>query len=324
MTKRTAVVTLLAVAVVGLMVLGGCSRPAEQAPPTAPMAGAPPPAPDAGAAAGSIRQVGSTTVLPLAEKWRSTFNAKNPSVSIAVSGGGTGTGIKALISKSAEIANASREIKDEEKKEAEAAGVKPVEHLVAYDGIAVIVNKANPLTQLKLEQVSDLYAGKVKKWDEVGAKGVGDVQLVNRDSSSGTYDAFKEMAVQLHGKDKTRDFAPGTLNQTSNEAVLTMVGQTKGAIGYVGLGYVNDTVKVLKVISVGGKDAIAPSEETVLSKKYPISRALYCYTNGEPAGDLKTYLDFMLSDEGQALVKELGFIPVKGSTAKAATPKTAS
>ena len=326
MIKRVAVLIVAVVVILSLGLFVGCSRPTEQAPPTGPVAGLPAaPAPGAATpATGTIRQVGSTTVLPLAEKWRSEFNKKNPSVSIAVSGGGTGTGIKALISKTAEIADASREIKAEEKTQAEAAGVKPVERLVAYDGIAIIVNPANTLTKLPLEKLSDLYTGKVTKWDEVGGKGVGDVQLVNRDSSSGTYDAFKEMVVQLGGKDKTRDFAPGTLNQTSNEAVLTMVAQTKTAIGYVGLGYVNSSVKVLGIIPAGGKDAVLPSAATVLSKKYPVSRALYCYTDGEPTGDLKAYLDYMVSDEGQALVKELGFIPLNGETTKAAPAKPTS
>ena len=206
-------------------------------------------------------------------------------------------------------------------KEAEAAGIKPVEHIVAYDGIAVIVNKANPLSQISVEKLSDLYTGKLKTWDEVGAKGLGQTQLVNRDTASGTYEAFKELVVTLGGKDKSRDYAPGTLNQTSNQAVLAMVGQSKGAIGFVGLGYVDDTVKLLKIIPVGGKDAIAPSAETVLAKQYPISRPLYCYTNGEPTGDLKAYLDYMVSDAGQGIVTQLGFVPLKASAAKPAAAK---
>jgi phosphate transport system substrate-binding protein len=309
MNSRIIIPGLLIAAIFSAVVSGGCGRPQQQAPAPGATTGAAP----APAAGGQIRQVGSTTLLPLAERWRSEFNATNPGISIAVSGGGSGTGIKALISHSAEIADSSREIKSAEVEEAKAAGVMPVEHTVAHDGIAIIVNPANTLTQISVEKLSDLYTGKIAKWDDLGAKGLGQVQLINRDSSSGTYEAFKELVVTLGGKDKARDFAPGTLNQTSNQGILAMVEQTKGAIGYVGLGYVNDKVKVLKVIPVGGKDAVAPTVETVLSKKYPVSRALYCYTNGEPTGDLKTYIDYIKSAAGQKIVTELGFVPISAA-----------
>lgn len=300
---------------VSLGLFAGCSRPTEQAPATGPLsptAGTPPAPATTGA---SIRQVGSNTMLPLAEKWRSDYNAANPTVSIAVDGSGSGTGVKAFIAKSAEIANASRDLKDEEKKQAEAAGLKPVKHVVAHDGIAIVVNPANPLSEIALEKLSDLYTGKLTKWDDLGAKGLGNVQLVNRESSSGTYDSFKEMVVQLHGKEKTREFAAATLNQTSTQAIVALVSQTKTAIGYVGLGYVDSSVKVLKVIPIGGKAAVSASAETVLSGKYPIARALYCFTNGEPTGELKAYLDYIMGEKGQAVVSELGFIPIKAASA---------
>lgn len=295
--------------------LGGCSRPQprQAAPPSASQP-----------ARGDIRQVGSNTMLPLAEKWRSEYKLLHPEVSIAVDGSGSGAGIKAFIGHLAEIADASRDMKAEEIKQAEAAGIKPVKHIVAYDGIAVIVNPANPLSKISLEKLSDLYSGKLAKWDALGAKGLGPVQLLNRDSSSGTYESFKEMVVQLHGKDKTRDYAPGTLSQTSTQAIVSMVAQTKTAIGYVGLGYVDDTVKVLNVIPIGGKTAVAATPESVLSGQYPISRALNCFTNGEPTGAVKEYLDYILSDRGQALVTEVGFVPVKpmAPAAKPAAPQS--
>lgn len=286
----------------------GCSRPPDQttaAPPT-------PAEPGPAAAAATINQVGSTTVLPLAEKWRDEFNKLHPEVNLAVSGGGSGAGIEALLNKSAQIANASREIKSKEKESAAAKGVNPVEHLVAYDGIAVIVAKDNPLTEISLQKLSDIYTGKIKRWDEVGAKGLGDIQLVNRDSSSGTYEAFKEMVVQLGGKAKDNDYAAGTMNQTSNEAVKSTVAQSKGAIGYVGLGYLDDTVKALKVIGLeAGAKAVAPSLATVQNKSYPVSRGLYMYTDGEPSGAVKEYLDFVKSDAGQALVEGVGYVPIR-------------
>lgn len=311
MNRQTMLTGIVIAVLVGALVMGGCSRPQQTTPqPGQPIAGPAEPAPHAG---GTIRQTGSTTVLPLAQKWQEGFNQLNPGVNIAVSGGGSGTGIKALNSKTAEIANSSREIKDKEIEEAKAAGFTPVEHIVAYDGIAIIVHKDNPLTKISLQQASDLYTGTAKTWDEIGAKGLGKPQLINRDSSSGTYESFKEMVVQMHGKAKDNDFAPGTLNQTSNQGILTMVGQTKTAIGYVGLGYVDDTVKVLPVVGEDGQ-AVSPSIETVQSKKYPIARALYCYTAGEPSGTVKDYLDWIKGSAGQAIVEELGFVPVKTGT----------
>jgi len=312
MNRKTTAIGILIALLISALVIGGCSRPAQQTMPQPgqPMAG-PTAAPSASGA--TIRQTGSTTLLPLAQKWHEGFNKLHPDVNIAVSGGGSGTGIKALISKTTEIADSSREIKDKEVEQAKAAGVTPVEHLVAYDGIAIIVHKDNPLTQISLQQLSDLYTGATKTWDELGTKGLGKVQLINRDSSSGTYDSFKEMVVQLHGKAKDKDFTPGTLNQTSNQAILSMVGQTKTAIGYVGLGYVDDTVKVLKVVGEDGQ-AVSPSIETVQSKKYPVARALYCYTNGEPSGMVKEYLDWIKGAEGQAIVKELGFVPIAAAS----------
>ena len=305
MSKYRSMMLLAGAVVIAVAaILSGCPKPQETAPTTPPMGmmkGAPP-APTG--AKETIRQIGSTTVLPAAQKWQPEFNKTHPNVDIAVSGGGSGTGIKALISKTAEIADASRKIEDKEVADAKAAGVNPVEHVVAFDGIAVIVNPDNPVKKLTMQQVSDIYTGKIKKWDEVGGKG--DIQLVNRDTSSGTYGSFKEMVVQF--KDKKADYAPGTLNQASNEAVRTLVAKTKNAIGYVGLAYIDSTIKGVP-IDVNGK-LISASVETVQDATYPISRKLYCYTNGEATGALKEYLDWIVGPEGQAIVKEVGYVPL--------------
>lgn len=299
--------------------LAGCPSKAP-APDAGVLPPPPPPAPVAGAGgSGNIKQIGSTTVLPIAQKWQTAFNKLHPEIHIAVSGGGSGTGIKELIGKTADLANSSRKIKSSEVEQAQAAGVNPKEIPIAYDGIAVIVNRDNPLTELSLEKVSEIYSGTVKKWDALGAPGLGDIQVVARDSSSGTYESFKEMAIQLHGDAKDRDYVASALQQTSNEGVLQTVAQAKGAIGYVGLGYVTDKVKVLKIIPKGaGQAAVVPDEHTVRDGSYPISRMLYVYTDGEPSGVLKTYLDWCLGPEGQALVKEVGYIPL------AAEPKSKS
>lgn len=260
----------------------------------------------------AISQIGSTTLLPLAERWREVYNEERAEVEIAVSGGGSGTGIRALISGTAGIANSSRDISAEEVEQAKAAGVEPVEHVVAHDGIAVIVNPANPLEEISLEDVSAMFSGLVTEWDAVGAEGMGRIQVVSRDSASGTYESFKELVVTLGGKDKGRDYAASALKQTSNQGVLALVGQTKAAIGYVGLGYLDGSVKALSVIPLGESSATAPTSSNVMDGSYPISRALYVYTNGEPSGDLKDYLDWIKGPEGQAIVEELGFVAVSG------------
>ena len=259
-----------------------------------------------------IQEIGSTTVLPLAEKWREGYNKEHPEVQIAVSGGGSGTGIRALISGTAGIANSSRDISAEEIAQAKAAGVDPVEHEVAHDGIAVIVHPSNPIEAISLEQLSEVFSGQVGDWSALGVGGLGPIEVVSRDSASGTYEAFKDLVITMGGKEGSRDYAASALKQTSNQGILSLVAQTKSAIGYVGLGYLNDSVKTVPVVSAGGGPAVAPTVESVAAGTYPIARALYCYTNGEPTGELKGYMDWIKGPEGPWIVEELGFGPVKG------------
>ena len=277
-----------------VIVLGGC-------PDSSSRSGAPPVQP--------ITQVGSTTILPIADLWQKAFNVAHPEIKIAVSGGGSGAGIKALIAGSCHLANASRRIKAEEQQTAQKAGVQPVEKLIAYDALAVVVNRANPLQEISVANLSDVYTGRFHKWSELGG-GQQRIQLVSRESGSGTYDTFRELVVALGGQARDRDFHPDALSQTSTQGVLATVASTKGAIGYVGLGYGNDSVKVLAVIPLGGVQAGRPTAETVGDKSYPLARELYIYTNGEPTGAVKTYLDWALGPEGQKLVEEAGYIPV--------------
>jgi len=260
----------------------------------------------------AISQIGSTTLLPLAEKWREEYNREHPEVRIAVSGGGSGTGIRALISGTAGIANSSRDISAEEVEQAKAAGVDPVEHVVAHDGIAVIVHPSNPIEAISLEQLSEVFSGQVGDWSALGVGDVGPIEVVSRDSASGTYESFKELVITMGGEEEGRDYAASALKQTSNQGVLALVGQTKAAIGYVGLGYLDDSVKALSVIPLGESSATAPTSSNVMDGSYPISRALYVYTNGEPSGDLKDYLDWIKGPEGQRIVEELGFVAVSG------------
>jgi phosphate transport system substrate-binding protein len=269
--------------------------------------------PEPGQAGQTVRQVGSTTVLPLAQKWREAYNAEHPDIDIAISGGGSGTGIKALMAGTTEIANSSRAIKEQERQQAEQAGMDLVEHIVAHDGIAVIVHPSNPVTALSVQELSDLYTGEITEWEPLGAAGLGAIQLINRDSASGTYEAFKDLVVTLNGTDTGRDYSPEALNQTSNQAVLATVARTKTAIGYIGLGYLNDSVKALGVTSVGGDQPVLATSGNVLAGTYPISRKLYCYTNGQPSGPVKDYLDWIKGPGGQAVAEQLGFVPVPAS-----------
>lgn len=261
---------------------------------------------------GMIQEIGSTTVLPLAEKWREGYNREHPEVKIAVSGGGSGTGIRALISGTAEIANSSRDITAEEVAQAKAAGVEAVEHVVAYDGIAVIVHPSNPIEAISLEELSVVFSGQVGDWSALGVGDLGPIQVVSRDSASGTYEAFKELVVTMGGREKGREYAASALKQTSNQGIFSLVAQTKSAIGYVGLGYLSESVKTVPVVPAGGGPAVAPTAASVTAGTYPISRALYCYTSGEPTGELKRYMDWIKGPEGQRIVEELGFVPVKG------------
>ncbi len=269
--------------------------------------------PRAGEGAGgkrTISQIGSTTVLPLAERWRAAYNREHPEVEIAVSGGGSGTGIKALIGGTADIADSSREIEPREIEQARAAGVEPVEHVVGYDGIAVIVHPSNPLSEVSVEQLSEVFSGRLTDWSQLGLEGLGQIQVVSRDSASGTYEAFKEIVVMLDGAEKGRDYAASALKQTSNQGILALVARTKSAVGYVGLGYLDGSVRPVPVVPIGGGGPVAPTAANVKEGRYPISRALYCYTDGQPSGALKDYLDWIEGPAGQAIVEEIGFVPV--------------
>lgn len=256
-----------------------------------------------------IAQIGSTTLLPLAEKWHEAFGAKNPGANIMISGGGSGAGIKAMIDGTTDIADASREITDKEIAQAKEKGIEPVEHLVAYDGIAIVVHPSNQIEELSIEQLSDIYTGAKRDWSDFGGNG-GEIQIVSRDSASGTYESFKELVVTMDGQNKSLDYAPESIKQGSNQSIMTIVGQTKGAIGYIGLGYINESVKVIGVIPIGGDAAVSVDRETIQSGAYPVSRALYCYTADEPKGMLKEYLAFIKGPEGQAIVEELGFVAI--------------
>ncbi|MBN2482868.1 MAG: PstS family phosphate ABC transporter substrate-binding protein [Candidatus Omnitrophica bacterium] len=248
--------------------------------------------------ADTITIKGSTTVLPIAQACAESYMDQNPSVNISVQGGGSGVGIASIIDGTADIGDASRPIKNAELSSAISRGKDPKAHVVAMDGIAVIVNNANRISAISKKDLKAIYTGGISSWSDVGGSG-GKIVVIGRDSASGTFEAFTELA--LH-KAKTR---PDALLEASNAAVKQVVQTTPGAIGYVGLGYVDSTVKAIPV------DGVMPKEETVLSGTYALARPLFMYTNGKPTGAIKNFMDFVLSWEGQSLAKENGFVPLK-------------
>jgi phosphate transport system substrate-binding protein len=255
-----------------------------------------------------IENKGSDTIVNLALAWAEKYQAEHPEIRISVTGGGSGTGIASLINKTVDIANASRQIKEEEVAEAQSNGVEPVEHIVARDAIAVIVNPENPVSQLTLKQISDMYSGKINNWSEVGGEDRPIVRL-SRETNSGTHVYFLETVIRLgDSKDKTL-FSMDTLLLPSSEGIIAEVRQNPNAIGYDGLGYVPKDLKMIAIAKESGGAYVLPSIATVNDKSYPIARDLYMYTNGEPTGIVKTYLDWILSPEAQQIVADLGFVP---------------
>lgn len=258
-----------------------------------------------------IENKGSDTIVNLALAWAERYQAGHPDVRISVTGGGSGTGIASLINGTVDIANASRQIKPEEIEEAQSKGIDPVEHVIARDAIAVIVNPQNPVNQLSLQQISDIYSGKISNWNELGGEDRPIVRL-SRETNSGTHVYFLETVLRLGQKDNKTLFSTNTLLLPSSEGIISEVRQNPNAIGYDGLGYVPHDLKMIAIAKAEGGAYVLPSIETVNDASYPIARDLYMYTAGEPTGAVQTYLDWIISsDEAQAIVKELGFVPIK-------------
>lgn len=257
-----------------------------------------------------IENKGSDTLVNLALFWAEQYQKDNSHVQISVSGGGSGTGITALVNGTIDIANASRAIKSEEISEAQAKGIEPYEIVVANDAIAVIVNQQNPVSQLTLEQVSLIYQGIITNWKEVGGEDRPIVRL-SRETNSGTHVYFLETVVRMGEKDNDVLFSPETLLLPSSEGIIAEVRDNPNAIGYDGLGYVTDEVKMVALST--GDAYVLPSEATVKDLTYPIARQLYMYTNGEPQGAVKDYITWILSAEAQQFVLDLGFIPYQSN-----------
>ena len=255
-----------------------------------------------------IENKGSDTIVNLALAWAERYQAEHPEVRISVTGGGSGTGIASIINGTVDIANASRQIKEEEIDAAQSNGVEPVEHIIARDAIAVIVHPQNPVSQLTLKQISDIYSGKFTNWSDVGGEDRPIVRL-SRETNSGTHVYFLETVLRLGSSEDKTLFSTDTLLLPSSEGIISEVRQNPNAIGYDGLGYVPHDLKMIAIAEEEGGAYVLPSIPTVNDKTYPIARDLYMYTDGEPTGIVKDYLDWILGTEAQEIVAELGFVP---------------
>lgn len=250
------------------------------------------------ARAGNIVMKGSTTVLPIAQEVAEAYMKENPDTKITISGGGSGNGIKAIIDGTTDIGNSSRFIKDKEVKLALEKGAYPVPFGIAYDCIIPVVHPSNPLSAITLAQLKDIYQGKIRNYKDIGGADK-EIVVISRDTSSGTYEVWEKKVMK-----KERVY-PGALLQASNGAVVTGVAKNPNAIGYIGIGYLNDQVKPLTV------DGIEGTKETTLNGKFPISRVLYMFTRGWPAGDVAKFLNYIMHpDQGQKFVEKSGYVPL--------------
>lgn len=257
----------------------------------------------------NIENKGSDTIVNLALAWAEEYQSLHPEVRISVTGGGSGTGIAAMVNGTVDIANASRSMKEEELQAAKAAGAEPQEFVIARDAIAIVVNPQNPVNHLTLQQLSAIYSGKINNWQEVGGEDRPIVRL-SRETNSGTHVYFLEEVLRLGQKDNKTLFSPDTLLLPSSEGISTEVRQNPNAIGYDGLGYVTPDQKVVAVAVDFNSPYVLPSIESVNNNTYPISRDLYMYTYKQPEGAVKDYLEWIFSPEAQKIVIDLGFVPI--------------
>ncbi len=255
------------------------------------------------AAAGPVTVKGSDTMVILAQRWAEDYMKKNPSKKVQVTGGGSGTGIAALVNGTTDVADASRAMKDDEKaKVRDRYNVLPTEIAVAKDGVAIYVNDGNPVSQLTPEQLKGIYTGDVTNWKQVGGSDA-PIVLYSRENSSGTYVFVKEQVL------KNEDYASNAQTLPGTAAVVNAVAKEKNGIGYGGAAYAKG-VKEVKIVGTDGQ-AYTPSADNVKSGKYPLSRPLFMYTRGKPAGEAKEFIDFCLSPAGQAIVTQVGYFPIK-------------
>ncbi len=259
----------------------------------------------AGMTAANAQKIkGSDTCLPLSQKEAEVYMKANPSAVVTVTGGGSGVGISALMEGTTDIAQTSRRMKFNEKQKIQQNGDQVKEVVIAYDALAVVVHPSNPVTNLTREQLEGIFTGKITNWKQVGGP---DMKIIpySRETSSGTYEFFKESVL------RNRNYMNGIMSMPATGAIIQSISQTKGGIGYVGLAYLNGSVKPIHVSYDSGKTYTEPSVANAKNKTYPIVRPLYYYYMAHSTDQVKPFIDYVLSPKGQAIVQEIGFITVK-------------
>jgi len=262
-----------------------------------------------------IQNKGSDTLVNVAQAWAEAYQEVNPDVAVAVTGGGSGTGIAAMINGTVDIANASRAMKQKELELAKSKGQNPIEHTVGYDALAVFLHQDNPAKFLTIPQLAEIYGeeGQTERWTDIALEVPGckdqEIVLVSRQNNSGTYAYFRSSVLG-----KARDYRMGTRDMHGSKDVVDLVEKTPCAIGYSGLAYATDHVKMACISKDDSGDCVMPSVESASDGSYPIARPLFMYTDGEPTGEIKKYMDFILSDEGQCIILKKGYAPVRDVT----------
>ena len=257
----------------------------------------------------SIQVKGSDTMVNLGQAWAEKYMEKTPTDFVAMTGGGSGTGFSSLISGTCDIAMSSRNIKEKEIGLAKQKGINPNEVKVALDGLAVVVNPANPISRLTLDQLAGIFTGRISSWKELGGK-AGKIVILSREVNSGTHVYFKEHVLRRNDPNSKEEFAPGALMLSSSQAIADEVAGNSDAIGYYGMGYISTKQKAVAVAKDDKSEYVEPKIENVINGKYPISRPLFLYTNGVPQGLVKKFVDFTLSKEGQDIVLATDFVPI--------------
>jgi len=267
-----------------------------------------------------IQNKGSDTLVNVAQAWAEAYPTINPDITVAVSGGGSGTGIAAMINGTVDIANASRSMKDKEMKKAKEMGQDPVEFIVGYDALAVFLHQDNPATEFSFNQLGKIFGrgGGATKWSDLGLKvpgcGSDKIVVVSRQNNSGTYAYFKKAVLKSAanaGVISKGSFRQGTLDMHGSKDVVDLVEKTPCAIGYSGLAYATDHLKLVCISKEDGATCVSPTVATASDRSYPIARPLFMYTNGQPKGSIKEYMDWIQSDAGQCILKKKGYAPVR-------------
>jgi phosphate transport system substrate-binding protein len=268
------------------------------------------PAGPASAQTKAVQIKGSDTMVNLGQAWAEAFSKKHAGVNIAVTGGGSGTGLTALINGTCDIAESSRSIEPKEIENAKAKGFTPKEFLVALDGIAVVVHPRNPVKNLTAAELREIFLGNITNWKSVGGANK-PIVILSREFNSGTHIFFKEHILRRGIVKGPEEFSPSALMMPSSQAIADEVAGNENAVGYYGMGYISPRQKVIAVAKDAKSPYIEPTLPNVKSKIYPISRPLFLYTSGEPKGVVKDFVDFVFSPEGQELVKKIDFVPIK-------------